>query len=346
MTCQSDPRFRSAAIFAADGKALKKVIQPKLKTLGWKSPGGWRALEHRMCRCAPPPVDFTPWTQPGGLIREIDIRAEVSAPGDCQATADAAIDFIGEQFDGLNRSSLRVGLQKGCAVNIGTEKEGGGFLTISFYEGCQSIWLPSAHLLEPWLGCVTCQYGNCPSRRTMEAGDWTIDGLRAILGAFPRYSVEFGGVNRKQFARACDALKREVAGKVTRAGHSVAIDYTRRDEVFPLVTQRVPGYLETAFFGGYAKDFDPYARPAAADAGETVRYPLVTCKRPHLNEDGEKDLDIDIVHRPQGDCYFDIQAFSYHPPDDQFVHNTLAEAIASLDVKAEIWDGDPFLRWH
>ncbi len=39
-------------------------------------------------------------------------------------------------------------------------------------------------------------------------------------------------------------------------------------------------------------------------------------------------------------------AFSYDPPDDQFVHNTLAEAIASLDVKAEIWDGAPFFRWQ
>lgn len=299
-----------------------------------------------MCRCAPPPVDFTPWTQPGGLIRAIEIRAEVSEPGDCQVTADAAIDFIGEQFDGLNSNTLTAGVQADCAVSIGTEKDDGASMTISFYEGCQSVWLPSAHLLEPWLGCETCQYGNCPSRCTTEAGDWTIDGLRDILGAFPRYSVEFGGVNRKQLARACDALKREIAGKVTWLRHSVAIAYTRRDEVFPLVTQRVPGYLETAFYGGYAKEFDPYARPAAADAGETVRYPLVTCKRPHLNKDGEKDLDIDIVHRPQGDCYFDIQAFSYHPPDDQFVRNTLAEAIASLDVKAEIWDGDPFLRWQ
>jgi hypothetical protein len=65
-----------------------------------------------------------------------------------------------------------------------------------------------------------------------------------------------------------------------------------------------------------------------------------------LNKDGEKDLEIDIVHRPQGDCYFDIQALSFNPADDNVVHNTLAEAIASLDVKAEIWDGDPFLRWQ
>ena len=33
-------------------------------------------------------------------------------------------------------------------------------------------------------------------------------------------------------------------------------------------------------------------------------------------------------------------------PGSNVVHNTLAEAIASLDVKAEIWDGDPFLRWQ
>jgi hypothetical protein len=147
MKSKPDPRFRSAAIFAADGTALKKVIRPKLKSLGWKSPGGWRAFEHRMCRCAPPPVDFTPWTQPGGLIRPIEIRAEVSEQGDCRVTADAAIDFIGEQCDGLNRSSLLVALQKGCEVSICTEKDDGASLRISFYEGCQSIWLPSAQLV-------------------------------------------------------------------------------------------------------------------------------------------------------------------------------------------------------
>ena len=76
------------------------------------------------------------------------------------------------------------------------------------------------------------------------------------------------------------------------------------------------------------------------------RYPLVTCERRRRNKDGEKDLEIDIVHRPQGDCYFDIQALSFHPADDTVVRNTLAEAIALLDVKAEIWDGDPFLRWQ
>lgn len=112
------------------------------------------------------------------------------------------------------------------------------------------------------------------------------------------------------------------------------------------MTERIPGYFFTAFFGSYAKGFDPYARPAAADAGETVRYPLVTCERRRLNKDGEKDLEIDIVHRPQGDCYFDIQARSFNPPDDTVVRNTLSEAIALLDVKAEIWDGDPFLRWQ
>ncbi len=52
------------------------------------------------------------------------------------------------------------------------------------------------------------------------------------------------------------------------------------------------------------------------------------------------------MHRPQGDCYFDIQALSFNPADDTVVRTTLAEAIALLDVKAEIWDGDPFLRWQ
>jgi hypothetical protein len=48
MANSPDPRFRSAAIFAADGVTLKKVVQPQLKPLGWKSAGGWRGFEHRM----------------------------------------------------------------------------------------------------------------------------------------------------------------------------------------------------------------------------------------------------------------------------------------------------------
>jgi len=345
MKSQSDPRFRSAAIFAADGKALKKVIQPKLKSLGWKSPGGWRAFEHRMYRYAPPPIDFGPWTQPEGMIAELSIRSEPQQASDCEETAGAALDFVGDQPARLNRNALKLASSEYSHIEIGAVDGGVNYMSLDSYDGGQDIVLPSPQLLSPWLSGATCEYGprytECVSFES-----WGIEELRIRLAQLPRFTLKVSGISSAHFAIACDALKREVAGKVTRVSHSVAIDYKRRGEVFPLVTKRVPGYFETAFFGGYAKEFDPYARPAAADAGETVRYALVTCKRPHLNKDGEKDLDIDIVHRPEGDCYFDIQALSYDPPDDQFVHNTLAEAIASLDVKAEIWDGDPFLRWQ
>lgn len=340
-----DPRFRSAAIFAADGATLKKVIRPQLKLLGWKSPGQWRGFENRFFRFAQPPRSFEPWANSSGMIGEVTLIASGQLPGDCEMTAQAAIDFVGDQPPGLNRNAVTFGHQQGCEFGVGAINTGERYLSICIFEGCQHVFLPSSALLEPWLGCATCEYGARYSE-CVPFPSWTIDDIRARLGGLPRYALRLGGVSREQFARACDALKREVAGKVTWVSHAVWFNHAACGELFPHVTQQVPGYTSTSFFGGYAKVFDPYARPAAADAGETVRYPLVACRRPHLNNDGEKDLSIDIVHRPQGDCYFDIQAFSYNPPDDQFVHNTLAEAIASLDVPAEIWDGDPFLRWQ
>jgi hypothetical protein len=346
MANSHDPRFRSAAIFAADGATLKKVIQPKLKPLGWKSAGGWRGFEHRKFRLTPPPRDFTPWTNPGGMIGPISIRTEVNQSGDCQKTCSAALDFLGKHSAGSYRNGVSLGVSGGPEVELGVNSKHEKYLWISILNGCEHVCLPSAALLDSCLGCTTCEYGVNPADMTTTLSSWTIDDLRSRLAELPLYSLRLGGISSEQCALACGAVKQEVAGKVKWISHSVEIEHSQCGEIFPLVTERIPVYFFTAFFGSYAKGFDPYARPAAADAGETVRYPLVTCERRRLNKDGEKDLEIDIVHRPQGDCYFDIQALSFNPADDNVVHNTLAEAIASLDVKAEIWDGDPFLRWQ
>jgi len=347
MANSPDPRFRSAAIFAADGVTLKKVVQPQLKPLGWKSAGGWRGFEHRMFQLTPPPRDFTPWTNPGGMMGPVSIRTEVNQSGDCQRTCCAALDFLSKYSAEVWRNAITFEVCGGPTVALGTDCSHEKYLTISFYDADRRhVAPPSAELLRPWVGSATCEYGVNPAERTTKLSSWTIDDLRSRLAELPLYSLRLGGISSEQFARACEAVKQEVAGKVKWISHSVEIQHSQCGEIFPLVTERIPGYFFTAFFGSYAKGFDPYARPAAADVGETVRYPLVTCERRRLNKDGEKDLDIDIVHRPQGDCYFDIQAGSFNPADDTVVHNTLAEAIALLDVKAEIWDGDPFLRWQ
>ncbi len=340
-----DSRFRSAAIFAADGTTLKKVIQPQLDPLGWKAAGNWRGFEHRRFWLTPPPRDFTPWTNPGGMIGPLSIRTDVNSRPDCENTAREAIHFVCEKPRGLSLNSATLGLQTGCTVSIGENGTDERYLTLIFHEDCRNVILPSPELLRPWLGCATCEYG-VQYTKCVPCGPWTIDELRSRLAELPQYSLELCGISSDHFALACEALKQDVTGKVEWVSHSVEIDHSQCGEVFPLVTKRIPGYLFTAFFGSYAKGFDPYARPAAADAGETVRYPLVACERRRVNKDGEKDLQIDIVHRPQGDCYFDIQARSFNPADDNVVRNTLAEAIALLEVKAEIWDGDPFVRWQ
>ncbi len=346
MANSPDPRFRSAAIFAADGATLKKVIQPQLKPLGWKSAGGWRGFEHRRFWLIPPPRDFTPWTNPGGMIGPVSIRTEVNQSGDCEKTRRAALDFLGADSAESYENGVALGVSGGPSVALGTDCSHEKYLTISFYDGCRNVFPPSAELLRPWLGSATCEYGVNPAERTTKLSSWTVDDLRSRLAELPLYSLRLGGISSEQFALACEAVKQEVSGTLRWIAHSVEIDHSQCGENFPLVTERIPGYFFTAFFGSYAKGFDPYARPRAADAGESVRYPLVACERRRLNRDGEKDLDIDIVHRPQGDCYFDIQASSFNPADDNVVRNTLAEAIALLDVKAEIWDGDPFVRWQ
>ena len=345
MANSPDPRFRSAAIFAANGATLKQVIQPQLRPLGWKSAGGWRGFEHRRFRLTPPPRDFTPWTNPGGMIGPVSIRTEVTRSGDCEKTRCAALDFLSKHSAESCENGISLGVSGGPSVELGTDSSHENYLTISFSDAGRNVFRPSTELLRPWLGSATCEYGLRYSER-VPCGPWSIDELRSRLAELPGYSLRLGGISREQFALACEAVKQEVTGKVKWISHSIKIDHSQCGENFPLVTERIPGYFFMAFFGGYAKGFDPYARPAAADAGETVRYPLVTCERRRLNKDGEKDLEIDIVHRPQGDCYFDIQALSFNPADDNVVRNTLAEAIASLDVKAEIWDGDPFLRWQ
>jgi len=247
-------------------------VQPQLKPLGWKSAGGWRGFEHRMFQLTPPPRDFTPWTNPGGMMGPVSIRTEVNQSGDCQRTCCAALDFLSKYSAEVWRNAITFEVCGGPTVALGTDCSHEKYLTISFYDADRRhVAPPSAELLRPWVGSATCEYGVNPAERTTKLSSWTIDDLRSRLAELPLYSLRLGGISSEQFARACEAVKQEVAGK---------------------------------------------------------------------------DLDIDIVHRPQGDCYFDIQALSFNPADDTVVRTTLAEAIALLDVKAEIWDGDPFLRWQ
>jgi hypothetical protein len=341
-----DARFQSAAIFAPDGMTLKKLVQPKLKALGWKSPGGWRGSEFRCMYFADPPKDYTPWQSPGGVLGPMSIRLESIVPAECDALIPAALDFIGEQPPGLKYNTLSVDGLLGGVTTIRTGDDGDRSMSITFFDTCESVLLPSPGVLEPWAGYSKCRFGPNPSDQTNEMSSWTVDELRKHLSQWPRYSMDVSGVSDSQFRVACEALKAELTGNARNACHAVGVHHTLCDEVFPLVRARVPGYFFTSFLGGYAKGFDPYVRPKAADDGYTVRYPLVTCERRHLDKNGRKDIKVDIVHRPQGDAYFDLQARTFNPPDDRFVRETLVDALATLDVDAEIWDGDPFLRWQ
>jgi len=130
MANSPDPRFRSAAIFAANGATLKQVIQPQLRPLGWKSAGGWRGFEHRRFWLIPPPRDFTPWTNPGGMIGPLSIRTEASWPPDCENTARQAIQFVGETRPLLSRNVATLGLQAGCNVSIGENGTDERYLTL------------------------------------------------------------------------------------------------------------------------------------------------------------------------------------------------------------------------
>jgi hypothetical protein len=343
---RSDARFRSAAIFAPDGMTLKKFVQPKLKALGWKSPGAWRGSEFRCTYFADPPKDFTPWQSPGGVLGPMSIRLQSVVPAGCAALIPPALDFIGEQPEGLKYNTLTVEGVRGGVTTIQTNDDGDKSLSISFFETCEEVVLPSPDVLEPWFGCSKCLIGPSRAQRTQEVTSWTVNKLREDLGHWPRFALGLSGIGKCQFRIACEALKQELIGKSKYALHAVGVHHTLCDEVFPLVRARVPGYFYTSFLGGYAKGFDPYVRPKAADDGHTVRYPLVTCERRHLDKDGWKDIKVDIVHRPQGDAYFDLQAAMYNPPGDKAVRETLVDALATLDVEAEIWDGDPFLRWQ
>jgi hypothetical protein len=204
---------------------------------------------------------------------------------------------------------------------------------------------PSSTVLAPWNACpaARCRALGAGPEREISLG--SLASLESQIRECRGLRVFFGHVTAKHFEDACDALLECLAGRVTYASLLMSFEPPTVGELFPVVATRVPAYFDGGFFARYRKGFDPYARPAAADAGETVRYPMVSIERPKLSRDGDKDLQIDLVHRPQGDCYFDIQVVSFNPPNDTVVRKTLEDAIKPLAVKAEIWEGDPFQRW-
>lgn len=337
-----DPRFCSAAVFAPDGKTLKKSILGKFAGLGWRKRDQWRSADFRCFHLCAPPVDFSPWKMGAGNRDDVSVRFDVRWANQAEMLAVAAVAFIGEAPVDLT-ASVTISAPKGREFNLGVGQD---VTRLSVSASNSDLGAPSARLLAPWAGCKSCVYSEVRAVNEVSLTSWTVEELCERLRGLPRYCLKLRGVEGEQFARAAGAVAEEVVGKVAFATCAVNMNHTRCRELFPLVRTRVPEYTFSIFTASYAEAFDPFVRPAAADAGETVRYPLVNCERPQLDKDGRKDIQIDIVHRPQGDCYIDLQAFQYKPEDDTVVRQTLEEAIAPLDVKAEIWEGDPFLRWH
>jgi hypothetical protein len=69
----------------------------------------------------------------------------------------------------------------------------------------------------------------------------------------------------------------------------------------------LPGFVSTGTFFEYRKDFDPYDRPLEAE-GYSVRFPLF---QKYVRG---ADVQVDVVHRPAGDCLYDIQVSHYDKP--------------------------------
>jgi hypothetical protein len=279
----------------------------------------------------------------GAVSRDdVSVRFDVRRRTQAETLAVPAVALVGEAPADIY-ATVTVSTSKGLEFELHSGAEGVG-LNVS--RSNAGPGLPSARLLEPWLECASCVYSEILAFNEAAIPSWTADEVRERLGAMARFSLRLKGVANEQFAVAAAALKEEITGAVTFATCAVNMNHTRCRELFPIFRTRVPEYTFSIFTASYADAFDPFVRPSAADAGETVRYPLVNCERPHLDKDGRKDIEIDIVHRPQGDCYIDLHAFEFKPADDTVVRQTLEEAIAPLDVKAEIWEGDPFLRWQ
>jgi hypothetical protein len=348
----SDPRFSSAAVFAPNGNALRKLVQPQLAALGWKAPGKWRRRDLFNWWCAPPATDFGPWNDyafsspPGAPFNgEVTTSSESRRAGVREDLFAGAIALIREQSSQFRSMEFVVFTDDGVRYRMSYDRNGksNGF---SVVIDAKATGFPSSAVLAPWNDCpaTKCSVtGGGGAERTIALG--SLAALESQMRECTGRPITFGIVTPTYFKMACDVLLVEVAGRVTKAKLLTSFDAETFRELFPVVTTRVPGYFSGGFFATYRREFDPYARPAAADAGETVRYPMVSIERPRLSRDGDKDLDIDIVHRPHGDCYFDIQTRHYNPPNDTVVRETLEDAIKPLAVKAEIWDGDPFKRW-
>lgn len=343
-----DPRFCSAAIFADDGKALKANVRPALVHFGWKNSGAWRWFENRHFHFAMPSSDLSPWEIGLGLtggMRFVFLPRDVATQS---VALRPALRLIQKRHAGFRSTSLDVSLTEGESVSIGYSEH--GEKTWGSYRSYKSgTPMPARQLLKPWQGCRKSSYTSWEdtgSQPVEMSSCWTVDDILKLIGDTPRYCVEFEDAIPAEFDHACNSFEQETTGRCKWLYFGICYEPETFDELSPQVISEVPGYFAGSFFASYRKGFDPYARPAAADAGQTVRYPLVSLKRRRLCRGGEKDIWVDLVHRPQGECYFDLQVVHDNAPDDKWTRTTLVEAIATLDVKAEVWDGDPMVRWQ
>lgn len=351
-TSEPDRRFHSAAIFAADGKALKENGRPLLVKLGWKNSGAWRKFENRLFFLSMPSSDLSPWEIGLGLTGGMNMSFDPIDTNTRSAVIPPALRLIERRDSRVRRMRLYVHRALGGSLGIGYDEHGQA-TSLSYQSYGSGTPRPPAELIEVWQGCETCRYTTYTTINKVHRHhysnpptSWTPDQFMEMIGDTPNYRLEFEGIRPGRFSRACDVFCKAAGSQWHDVHFGVCLLPETFHEMFRQVRSEVPGYFFGRFFASYRKGFDPYARPAVADVGETVRYPMVSIKRRRLSKGGEKDIDVDLVHRPQGDCYFDIQVVHHNPPDDKCVRQTLVDAISVLDGKAAIWDGDPMLRWQ
>jgi hypothetical protein len=347
----ADARLSSAAVFAPNGQSLRQKIQPALAAIGWKVPGKWRSFDVPRWYCARVPSDYAPWSDykaasPEGSAFDgnVTVFFESRDPRMQEGLFKEAMLLVRDQSSAFRHMHVAVSIRGGVSLDVWYKREpkSNGFSVLVNKNATTSL---SSAILAPWNDCPATR---CHTRGVGPVRELALGSLAALelsLRESTGQCIFFDTITPAYFAIACDAILSELTDKKNNPSLSIDFDPPSVRDLLPDVTAWIPGYFYGGFFARYRKGFDPYARPAAADAGETVRYPMVSIERPKLSPDGDKDLHIDLVHRPQGDCYFDIQVVNYNPPNDTVVRETLEDAIKPLAVKAEIWDGDPFKRW-
>lgn len=194
-------------------------------------------------------------------------------------------------------------------------------------------------LMVPWSGIsgASVELG-FKTRANEKPTNWTLDSLTQWYSSKESDVAKFKARSSELTEPLCSAFEHYANLGIKDFSAIISVYPDDYHNTVSALLEELPGYESTMVECYYCEGFDPWQRPAEADQGHTVRFPT------YLKEIQGANVQVDVVHRPAGDCYYDLQVTHFDKP--KVPPKVMESILEKIGSSCTLWEGDPFGRWE